>query len=92
MGVRVAYELGQGYLGATCLVVGVLAEWEEVVSGDKGLGVPIGDACEAEAGLDWDVRGRERAEGLLDFLMVGKVLPEECFSSGPRAPGRRVEV
>ncbi len=62
------------------------------MSSDKGLGVPFGDACEAEAGLDWDGRGRELAEGLLDFRIVGKVLLEECYSSGPRAAGRRFEV
>ena len=62
------------------------------MSSEKGLGVPTGNACEAEAGFDRDVRGWERAEGLLDLFIVGKVMQEEGFASSPGAAGRCVEV
>ncbi len=54
--------------------------------------MPVGDACEMESRLYGDFRGREFAEGLLDFLIVGEVLPEECLASGSGTAGGRIEV
>ncbi len=54
--------------------------------------MPVGDACEVESFFYGDFRVRERAEGLLDGVVIGKVLPEECLASGSRPAWGGIEV
>ena len=54
--------------------------------------MPVGDACKVESFFYGDFRGRECAEGLLDGVVIGEVLPEECLASGSGPAWGGVEV